>query len=831
MTALCSFSPGIKAIVLVDSGKSDYTIVLRENASPSERHGARELQMYLEMISGAYLPLRNAGEAVEEPVILVGKSDIYGTLTGGISLEDLGDEGFAMITRGQNLILAGGQKRGSMYAVYTFLEEELGCRWYTSDCSRIPSMKTIEVRPLNETQKPAFEYREPFWKDGFDADWAARNRVNSSWSSLDLQRGGKADWPSGHTFYPLLPPDQHFVDHPEWYSILANRKREWEYGQLCLTNPETQRAMTHSVKRQMAEQPERTIHAVSQNDWHVACDCPHCRSVDTREGSHAGSLVYFVNAVADRTKKDFPDKLIITFAYTYTEKVPKYAIPSKNVIIWLCNMNHLGGCDAHPLEQCDRNSAFVENLKGWSKIAEKIYIWDYVTNFAHYLQPFPIWKTNSLDLAFYNRIGVDGIFDQGCYHTVNGGCSEIMAYIEAKLMWDPSRDVEPIVNDFLEGYYGAASAEMKELYALMQKRVMDDWCHFTLYSPTNIDMFSPEFLAQAIAILDRAEKAAAGYPDILYRIESARLWFNYIRLAQPVPRIIENSVYAVAPEAPAFATLRNLDEFIRTCHKHGVTDLSEGGQYFARQSQMIANLSPHKIVTIENQVLKVDLIPSLGGRIHQITDKRTGKALLRTASATESSFPLAGGMRESPTGANRCTYILEETPDGSKITMEVYLQRGTQRTMLHTREIALSGNKAELQFNSSLKALIDFHDPVRISPSIDLSIGDSEVIRTGMADGSGGFQLSPLTYESDEWNRLAKRYRTRDLESGKLCIMNAQADIAVIAEYNPDAVEVLSISGKENVALGIQGVQRLMKPGDTINLSYKLRFTGAGDAR
>ena len=44
------------AITLVGGGTSDYTIVISGNASPSERHGAKELQMFLQMISGAYIP-------------------------------------------------------------------------------------------------------------------------------------------------------------------------------------------------------------------------------------------------------------------------------------------------------------------------------------------------------------------------------------------------------------------------------------------------------------------------------------------------------------------------------------------------------------------------------------------------------------------------------------------------------------------------------------------------------------------------------------------------------------------------------------------------------
>ncbi len=838
MRAICRFSRYVialllvlflteatTALVLVDSGQSAYTIVVREGASPSEKHAAEELQHHLQLISGAFIPVRNAGESITGPIILIGKSAAYQDLTADVSLDILGSEGFVIKTSGDNLVLAGGQQRGSMYAVYTFLEDVLGCRWYTSDCARIPRKPTLEIPALNETQKPAFEYREPFWFDAFDRDWAARNKVNSSSARLDLQRGGKADWPGVHTFYPLMPPDTYFDDHPEWYSILANRKREWEYGQLCLANPETQRVMVHRVLRQMADNPGRSIFSVSQNDWHVACDCPHCRRIDTEEGSHSGSLVYFVNAVADRTRDEFPDKRIMTLAYTYTEKPPRNARPADNVIIRLCNMNHITGCDAHPLEQCDRNAVYVENLKGWSKIAKTIYIWDYVTNFANYLQPFPIWNTNKADLLFYRNHGVDGVFEQGCYTTPNGGCSEIMAYIEAKLLWNPDADVDAIVDDFIRGYYGPAAAPMKELYSYMNDRVMKDWCHFTLYSPTNIDMLSPAFLSKSTELLEAAEQAALGNPEALFRVESARLWFDYVKLAQPIPRIMDGKVYRIAPSAPGFANLRNLDEFIRTCRAHGVEDLSEGRKYYRRERQMRANLSSHQVVTLENEFLKVDVLPTIGGRIHQITDKQTGKQVLRAASESESSFPMAGGIGESPMDAERCTHVLEDTPEGKKLTMQATVYyRSTGDAMVHIREIILPKGRAEIQFNSHVESLIDIHYPVRISPSIDLSIGGSDDVIAGFAAEDGTFDLSGLRYESDEWNRYARRFRARELVSGRMALANEAQGVALLVEFNPAEVEVCSVSGDESIILGISGAQKPLRPGDTLGLSYRLKL-------
>ena len=52
-----SLSASGASLILTQNGKSAYSIVIAPGASPSERHGAEELQRFLEEISGARLPV------------------------------------------------------------------------------------------------------------------------------------------------------------------------------------------------------------------------------------------------------------------------------------------------------------------------------------------------------------------------------------------------------------------------------------------------------------------------------------------------------------------------------------------------------------------------------------------------------------------------------------------------------------------------------------------------------------------------------------------------------------------------------------------------------
>lgn len=139
---------------------------------------------------------------------------------------------------GQDLILAGGSPRGTLYAVYTFLEEVVGCRFWTGTASRMPWRPSLEVGTIAIRFKPPLEYREPFWYVAFDPVWAARNKANGTRAGGDALRGGRQIYEGFvHTFYSLIPPEKYFAEHPEWFSEIEG-KRTFKNAQLCLTNLE-----------------------------------------------------------------------------------------------------------------------------------------------------------------------------------------------------------------------------------------------------------------------------------------------------------------------------------------------------------------------------------------------------------------------------------------------------------------------------------------------------------------------------------------------------------------------------------------------------------------
>ena len=546
-------------LVIADGDASDYRIVLSREASPSEEHAANELQAFLREITGAELPVVTDETPADSREIILGDNSHLRALNTKIDWDELGNEGFTLRTVGENVVIAGGRLRGTMYGVYTLLEDYLGCRWLSSKVSHIPKLDRIEIGAIDDTQAPILEYREPFYTDAFDADWAARNKANSNSARLDAGRGGKVAYAHFvHTFYPLMSPSEFFAEHPEYYSEIDG-KRTHERAQLCLTNPEVVKIATERVRKWIENAPTATIFSVSQNDWRGWCQCQECAAIDEHEGSHSGTMLHFVNQIAEAIEKDYPDKAIDTLAYQYTRKPPKHIKPRPNVIVRLCSIEC---CFSHPLETCEMNATFKEDIEGWSEVSDRLYIWDYVTNFSHYIQPFPNFDVLKPNIQFFVNHGVKGIFEEGNYSGGGGGeLAELRAYVMAKALWNPDYDVQKAMNEFLEGYYCAAADPIRAYIDMLHQKVRDDNIHMTIRAKPDSEFLASEIVQRAEELFDEAERLADD-EDVLHRVQVARLPMQYVRIS------------TLPEDDPKRAAI--IDNFFKVVDKAGITNISEG---------------------------------------------------------------------------------------------------------------------------------------------------------------------------------------------------------------------------------------------------------------
>jgi hypothetical protein len=549
-------------VVLADEGKSPYRIIIPVDAIPSERYAAEEFQKYFERISSVKLPISTDDLPMTSHEIMLGDNKHLYSLGLRVDLNKLGPEGFLLKTLNNHLAVVGGRPRGTLYGVYTLLEEKLGVRWFTPEVEHVPNMTRVEIPPLDEIQKPDLEYREVFWTEMLrNADFAARHRLNGHHYRLTEKHGGRAAvfYPFVHSLNELIPCEI-CEQHPEFWPMV-NGKRVSGYVQRCLSNPELVKTAVERVKKWVEEHPDATIIDVSQNDTGYWCQCPDCKAFDEAEGSPAASLLRFVNIIAESVEKDYPGIRVETLAYQYSRKPPKNLRPRRNVIIRLCSIEC---CFSHPLENCpsEENKSFRRDIEAWQPVSPLLYVWDYTTNFAHYLQPFPNLEVLQQNVKFFVKHGVKGLFEQGNYSPGgNGEMAPLRAYLLAKLLWNPDTDLKKHVDDFLKGYYGRAMNAVRAYIELLHRKAREKEVHVHIYDPPTSAFLDDEFLEEAEKLFDEAERLADD-EEIRFRVQVARLPVWYVKLATNRVKGEER--------------LGLLRRFLEVARRAGVTHISEG---------------------------------------------------------------------------------------------------------------------------------------------------------------------------------------------------------------------------------------------------------------
>lgn len=561
-------------LVLAEQGRSAYRIVLADDASPSTRHGAEQLQTFVQQMAGVKLPIVSDRQPQGPREIVLGQSSRLRDLKVDVDFKSLGHEGYVIRAAGPHLVIAGGALRGTMYGVYGLLEDHLGCRWFAQGVSRIPKCDRLVLPRIDEKKVPALEYREPFTCDCFDGDWCARNRVNSSSGRLEAKHGGKIRFGNGffcHTFANLVPPGKYFKDHPEYFSLVKG-KRQDGYAQLCCTNEDVIRLCTEGVLKGMRADPEGFVFSVSQNDTDKHCECDKCQALAKAEGSEGAPVLALVNRVAEAVEKEFPDKAVETLAYQWTRHPPKTLRPRPNVIVRLCSIEC---CFSHPLATCDSpaNRAFVKDLQGWAKISNRLWVWDYVTDFSHYLLPFPNQRVRNDNIRLFLANNVKGIFEQDTYNTPQGELSALGGYMTAKFLWNPDYDENTAMNEFLEGFYGKAARPIRAYLDLIHDYVEQKNLHVVIWAPPSSPHLTTELLQKSDALWQEAEKLAGDDADVLRRVKVSRMSVDYA-IAERARREAGDPANAASPLV--VLAKQRFGPFMETLKSSKLTRLSEG---------------------------------------------------------------------------------------------------------------------------------------------------------------------------------------------------------------------------------------------------------------
>ena len=549
-------------------------------------YAAKELRYYLDRMTCASFKI----EENESPA-----SGIYIGSIAGIPTDDLGEDGFRIVTEGNRLCIVGGN-RGVIYGVYEFLES-LGCRFFTSNCEKIPTIPELCIGEYDIKQIPPIEYREHNYSDAVqNPRFSVRCRFNGAHHRIPDHMGGYMPYAwYVHSFEKMMPTSVYGKTHPEYYSLIDGKRVTLGNGrtQLCLTNPEVFEICLASVRKMLSEHPEARIISISQNDWPISCQCENCLAADREEGSPSGTILRFVNRIAEALENEFPNVIFDTLAYNYSRPAPKYARNRKNVCVRLCSIE---ACFSHPFETCNdetRNvirpdgskAGFITDLRDWGKICDRMYIWDYTTCFAHYATPHPNWRTLQPNMQAMVKNNVRGIFEQANGASRGGvDFNELRLYLISKLLWNPWCDIERHKREFMEYFYGDAAPALMEYLDLLCDTAEKENIHVGFNDAPVHGFLREEMLDQYDKLFDRAAEAVKGDPLRLWRVEKNRLSIRYVRLKRASVLHGKNDPEAINQFFSDWRAynLSRIEEWanIETSHRAFVDGMWHGVQYF-----------------------------------------------------------------------------------------------------------------------------------------------------------------------------------------------------------------------------------------------------------
>ena len=507
-----------------------WDIVICEEAIPSEVYAAEEFQNHVAKATGHKLPIV---KSIDRPDchVFIGPSKLMRDSQLGFAIDDFGDEDLRVVIRDKNIVIAGGRPRGTLYGVYTFLEDYLGVRFLTADHTHIPPVgRWREIGPVDRFYHPQIsKMRYNSYGESRDDVFGTRMRDNTV--SRNPKFGGRTGQRNiGHTFSRQVSPSKYGKEHPEYFCLRGGKRQTSRGSQPCLTNPDVLRLVTDAVldeikRSPIKRSPEVGNVCVAQNDSTSYCQCPDCAAVDKREGTHMGSLLEFVNKVADNVGKKHPDVNIGTLAFSYTRRPPQGKLKARpNVQIELCTIEC---CVIHPLttkdQSCRRNISLQEDLPRWNEICDQMFIWNYNTNFHNYLLPCPNLRVLEPNIRLFAANDVKGVFMQGTtgHHCTEGEMADLRVYMTGRLLWDPTLSGEKLFNEFLDLHYGRAADPIRQFINRIHDKAEKSGLHVNCFgrlatygldetdAQAGLDAFAKAMdLAENDTIRTRVEKAS-----------------------------------------------------------------------------------------------------------------------------------------------------------------------------------------------------------------------------------------------------------------------------------------------------------------------------------
>jgi hypothetical protein len=420
----------------------------------------------------------------------------------------------------------------------------------------------------------------------------------------------------------------------------------------------------------------------------------------------------------------------------------------------------------------------VEDINAWNKKTDNLFVWDYVTNFSHYVQPFPNLRSLKPNIRFFIDHGVKGLFEQGNYNGSGGGeMAELRNYLLARFLWDPTREVDTEMNEFLQAFYGPAAGPIRDYIDFAHDRAAAGQHHIGLGYPPIGAYFQGDFLERASALFDAAEEAARDKPEFLARVRKARMPILYVAMsnAQYTYRVVGDT-YRVERTTENQAAM---EEFFRLAEEFNVDLVSEWRSTADARAQLMAPVPGVPVETLRNADLRIDFAPSMGGRIVNIhTAASAGNWVCDGGRSPEPQVGIEEQLVVQGTGDAELEFAC--AVDGHTATLTAVTDDGVSVT----RQIALPDSGAEIALLTTVKNVSGEprHVALRVRP--EFSFESRSPLELRMKRRWLGWRTLPMAGAKGEEAFSASR-----LPAGAWALVQGECERAAVWTFAPRRVK------------------------------------------
>ncbi|MBR0350196.1 MAG: DUF4838 domain-containing protein [Clostridia bacterium] len=510
---------------------SEAVIVISQNANKTDKYAAERLKYYLDEITDNNIQIVTDNMNADVAISVGATNRTDADFSSGA------DGSYIITSSGNEIIINGAGNKGTINGVYAFLEKYCDCHWYESEVIIVPKNAELEIPAgIDVEYTPFFEYTEADTKSACDPEFCIANGLTGGiYKNLTDEQGGDVDYlglPS-HTLTSIYcNPSKYFDEHPEYFALHNGLRTQ---KQLCLTNEDVKDVVTKEVFEVLSQQhnPEASVQilSITQADNSEYCMCKNCAKLDDENGSHAGTMITFANEIAKRVKETgkYDNVVIDTFAYQYTRTAPSQVVPREDVIVRLCSIEC---CFGHPLDdpKCKENVRFMEDLEAWSKICNRLYIWNYNLNSDESVNINANFGTLQRNTQIFYEHNVKGIYQQGVFYIneCDGEFAEMKTYLLSKLMQDPYLDYEAEMLGYLTGVYGPGGKHLKEFIDIVTEHAVTKTKHLYLEEDSRFSL--PGMMPWEVSRCDELwemAKAEAETDEQLQQILRSEICWRY----------------------------------------------------------------------------------------------------------------------------------------------------------------------------------------------------------------------------------------------------------------------------------------------------------------